>query len=54
MQLEKIFDVVGYIEVQNASFAICTLKEEAKHWWRATRETLPLEEGEPLTWGIFL
>lgn len=40
MQLEKIFDVIGCTEVQNASFAIFMLNEEAEHWWKTTRETL--------------
>lgn len=30
------------------------LKDEAKHWSRATRETLLLDEDKPLIWGVFL
>ena len=54
MQMEKIFDVVGCIEVQKFSFASFILKGEAEHWWRSTKKTLPLEEDEILTWIIFL
>ncbi|XP_023871514.2 uncharacterized protein LOC111984125 [Quercus suber] len=54
MQMEKIFDVVGCIEVQKVSFASFMLKGEAKHWWRSTKNTLPLEKDEILTWTIFL
>lgn len=54
MQQKKIFDMIGCNEIQKASFAIFMLKGEAEYQWRATKETLTLEEGKPLTWGIFL
>ena len=52
--MDKIFDVVGYTEVQKVSFASFMLKREVEHWWRSTKKTLPLEEDEILTWTIFL
>ena len=54
MQMEKIFDVIGCIEVQKVSFASFMLKGEAEHWWRSTKKTVPLEEDEILTWTVFL
>lgn len=53
MQLEKIFDIVGCTEAQKASFVIFMLKGEAEHWWRATRGTLPIQDGKLLTWDGF-
>ena len=46
MQMEKIFDGVGCVEVQKVSFASFMLKGEAEHWWRSTKKTLPLEVDE--------
>lgn len=54
MQIEKIFDVIGCIEVQKVSFAIFMQNGDVEHWWRATKETLPFGEGEPLTWVFSL
>ena len=54
MQMEKIFDVIGCTEVQKVSFASFMLKGVAKHWWRSTKKTVPLEEDEILTWTVFL
>lgn len=53
MQLEKIFDVVSYTKAQKVSFAIFTLKGETEHWWRTTRGTLPIQDGELLVWDRF-
>ena len=52
MQMEKIFDVVGCTKVQKVSFTSFMMKGEAKHWWRSTKKTLPLEKDEILTQTI--
>lgn len=54
MQLEEIFEVVNCDGEKKVLFATFMLKGEAKHWWRATRGTLPLEDGQPVTWDVFL
>lgn len=52
--MEKIYKVISYTEEQKVTFDFFMLQGKAEHWWRATERTLPLEEDEPLTWGVFL
>lgn len=54
MQMEKILDVIGCTKVQKVSFATFILGGEVEHWWRVTRETLPLDEDESLICAMFL
>ena len=52
--MEKVFEAMACAEEHKVPFATYLLKGEAEHWWRATRDSIVLEDGEPLTWSIFL
>lgn len=54
MQLEEIFKLIRCSEEQKVFFATFMLKWEVKHWWRATKDTLPFKEEDPITWQSFL
>lgn len=54
IHLEEIFQVIDCNEEHKVTLATFMLRGEAKHWWWAVKETLPLEEDEPPTWETFL
>ncbi|XP_074377580.1 uncharacterized protein LOC141719097 [Apium graveolens] len=53
VHLEKIFDTLGYDEIQKVMLAVYKLEGDAQRWWRGVKATRGVQYVEALEWQGF-